>query len=137
MNKFGQFLMTHKLALAAAAALAIGVPVAAQSGELAMLSSLDKGGWNLRVRDDNTEQRVCVRSGQEFIQLRHKQPGCSRFIVQDGADEVVVQYTCRGNGYGRTSIRREGTGLVQIKSQGIYDGTPFSISAEARHNGNC
>jgi len=127
----------RRLGLVALLASAVAVPVAAQSGQLAMLSSLDKGGWNLRVRDDGTEQRVCVRSGQEFIQLRHKEPGCSRFIVQDGSDEVVVQYTCRGNGYGRTSIRREGAGLVQIKSQGIYDGTPFSISAEARHNGDC
>ena len=137
MSKFGQVLKTNKLGLTALAALVVGVPVAAQSGELAMLSSLDKGGWNLRVRDDGSQQRLCVRNGQEFIQLRHKQPGCSRFIVQDGAEEVVVQYTCRGNGYGRTSIRREGNGLVQIQSQGIYDGAPFSISAEARHNGAC
>ena len=137
MSKFGQVLKANKLAVGALAALVVGVPVAAQSGELAMLASLDKGGWNLRVRDDGSQQRVCVRSGQEFIQIRHKQPGCSRFIVQDGSEEVVVQYTCRGNGYGRTSIRREGNGLVQIQSQGIYDGAPFSISAEARHNGAC
>ena len=68
---------------------------------------------------------------------RHRQSGCSRVVVQDGADEVVVQYTCRGNGYGRTSIRREGNSLVQIRSQGIQGGTPFSFSAEARHSGSC
>jgi hypothetical protein len=111
--------------------------VAAHAAELAMLDTLDKGGWTLRVREDGSQQRICVRSGQEFVQLRHKQPGCSRFVVQDGADEVVVQYTCRGNGYGRTSIRRESHGLVQIRSQGIVNGAPFSISAEARHTGAC
>jgi hypothetical protein len=137
MTKFGQFLKAHRLPLVVLAALFVGVPAAAQSGQLAMLASLNKGGWNLRIRDDGSQQRLCVRDGQEFIQLRHKQGGCSRFIVQDNADEVVVQYTCRGNGYGRTSIRREGSGLVQIQSQGIYDGAPFSISAEARHNGAC
>jgi hypothetical protein len=123
--------------LATLIALLVGVPIAGEAAELAMLASLNKGGWNLRIRDDGTQQRICVRDGQEFIQLRHKQPGCSRFVVRDDPDEVVVQYTCRGNGYGRTSIRREGNGLVQIQSQGIYDGTPFSISAEARHNGAC
>ena len=102
-----------------------------------MLDSLTKGAWSLRIRDDGSEQRICVRDGREFIQLRHKQPGCSRFVVQDSADEVVVQYTCRGNGYGRTSIRREGNGLVQLQSQGIIDGAPFSISGEARHSGGC
>jgi len=110
---------------------------ATQAAELAMLASLDKGEWTLRVRDDGSQQKICVRSGQEFVQLRHRQPGCSRFVVQDGANEVIVQYTCRGNGYGRTSVRRESSGLVQIRSQGIVDGAPFAISAEARRTGSC
>ena len=102
-----------------------------------MLDSLTKGGWTLRIRDNGAEQRICVRDGRELIQIRHKQAGCSRFVVRDEANEVVVQYTCRGNGYGRTSIRRESNGLVQIQSQGIIDGAPFSISGEARHGGSC
>lgn len=122
--------------LGAGAALA-AVPLEAQAPELAMLDTLAKGAWTLRIRDDGTQQRICVRDGREFIQLRHRQAGCSRFVVQDGADEVVVQYTCRGNGYGRTSIRREGASLVQIRSQGIEGGTPFAFTAEARHGGSC
>jgi hypothetical protein len=120
----------------AGAALA-AVPIAALSAELAMLDSLTKGEWTLRVRDDGSVQRICVRNGRELVQLRHRQSGCSRFVVQDGADEVVVQYTCPGNGYGRTSIRRESNGLVQIQSQGIYGGAPFAFSGEARHSGRC
>jgi len=112
-------------------------PLEAQAPELAMLDSLTKGAWNLRIREDGSQQKICVRDGREFIQLRHRQPGCSRFVVQDGADEVVVHYTCRGAGDGRTSIRRESTSLVQIRSQGIEGGTPFSFSAEARHTGSC
>ena len=123
-------------AVVAALALA-AAPLEAQAPELAMLDSLTKGAWSLRNRDDGTQRRICVRDGREFIQLRHRQSGCSRFVVQDGANEVIVQYTCRGNGYGRTSIRREGAGLVQIRSQGIEGGTPFSFSAEARHAGSC
>lgn len=119
------------------AALLIGVPLAGHAAELGMLDSLTKGGWTLRIRDNGAEQRICVRDGRELIQIRHKQAGCSRFVVRDEANEVVVQYTCRGNGYGRTSIRRESNGLVQIQSQGIIDGAPFSISGEARHGGSC
>ena len=119
------------------AALLAAVPLAVDAAELGMLDSLAKGAWNLRIRDDGSEQRICVRDGRELIQLRHKQAGCSRFVVQDDTDEVVVQYTCRGNGYGRTSIRREANGLVQVQSQGIVDGAPFSISGEARHSGSC
>lgn len=120
-----------------AAALLAATPFALQAAELGMLDTLSKGAWSLRIRDDGSEQRICLRDGRELIQLRHKQPGCSRFVVRDSADEVVVQYTCRGNGYGRTSIRREGNGLVQLQSQGIIDGAPFSISGEARHSGAC
>ena len=84
------------------AALLIGVPLAGHAAELGMLDSLTKGGWTLRIRDNGAEQRICVRDGRELIQIRHKQAGCSRFVVRDEANEVVVQYTCRGNGYGRT-----------------------------------
>lgn len=123
---------------AAVAVLALAaVPLEAQGPELAMLDGLTKGAWDLRNREDGTHQRICVRDGREFIQLRHRQSGCSRFVVQDGANEVVVSYTCRGNGDGRTSIRRESASLVQIRSQGIESGTPFSLNAEARHTGSC
>ena len=120
-----------------AAVLIIAVPLVAHSAELAMLDALAKGAWNLRIRDNGSQQRICVRSGRELIQIQHKQPGCSQFVVEDAANVVVVQYTCRGNGYGRTSIRREGSDVLQIQTQGIYDGTPFSYSGEARLSGSC
>ena len=118
-------------------ALLVGIPLAGHAAELGMLDSLTKGAWTLRIRDDGSTQRICLRDGRELIQIRHKQPGCTRFVVRDTENEVVVQYTCRGNGYGRTSIRRESNDLVQIQSQGIIDGAPFSISGEARRGGSC
>jgi len=123
------------LVLGGAAAAAI--PVAAMPPSLAMLDTLSKGSWTLRNRNDGSQERICVRDGTEFVQLRHPQPGCSRFTVKDEPDEVVVQYTCRGTGYGRTTIRREGPELVQVKSEGIQNGRPFSINAEARRSGRC
>jgi hypothetical protein len=119
------------------AALAVLAPAVSQSAELGMLDALTKGQWTLRTREEATPLRVCVRTGRELIQLRHTQSGCSRFVVEDGPNEVVVQYTCPGNGYGRTSIRRESNNLVQIQSQGIDNGAPFSFSGEARHTGRC
>ena len=102
-----------------------------------MLDTLTRGTWELRMRSDAPPMQVCVRTGRELIQLRHRQLTCDRFIVQDEPGEVTVQYTCRGNGYGRTTIRRESAGLVQIRSQGIQGGTPFSIEGEARRTGAC
>jgi hypothetical protein len=127
------------------AAVAAGIPLtfllapaSAQAPGLAMLDKLDRGQWVIRYRDGSGSKQVCLRNGRELIQLRHSQPGCTRYVVEDGANEVTVQYTCKGSGYGRTSIRRESATLAQLDSQGIgADGLPFQFSAEARRVGTC
>lgn len=121
---------------AAIPAAFFGGPAVAQSS-LAMLDSLERGAWEIRYRDGTPPRKICVRTGRELIQLRHDDSGCNRFVVEDGKSEVTVQYTCRGNGYGRTNIRKEAAGLVQIDSQGIANGRPFQFSAEARRTGAC
>lgn len=127
-------------AISTFAALFAGLTVAssAQRPALAMLDGLDAGDWQMRIRDEpDSPIRLCVANGRDFIQLRHPSQRCKRIVVDDAAAEVTVQYTCPGKGYGRTSIRRESNRLVQIESQGIADGLPFSFSAEARRVGSC
>lgn len=119
------------------AALAVGVPLAAQNGGLAMLEQLAKGEWTVSFRDGRPDRKICLKSGEELIQLRHNKPDCSRFVVENASAKVTVQYTCPGDGYGRTNIRRETGGLVQIESQGIASGLPFEFAAEARRTGSC
>ncbi len=125
------------MALAGALAIASAAPGFVQGGDLAMLDGLAKGEWTLHPRDDSASRKICVRSGRELIQLQHREPNCSRFVVEDSDTKVTVQYTCPGNGYGRTKIRRETSSLVQIESQGIANGLPFQFTAEARRTGNC
>ncbi|BDI59647.1 hypothetical protein MACH05_02070 [Qipengyuania nanhaisediminis] len=118
-------------------ALGFALPAAAQGDGLDMLGGLTKGEWTVSYRDGSPDRKICVRSGRELIQLQHSTRGCSRFVVEDGASRVTVQYTCPGDGYGRTNIRRESASLVQIESQGIASGLPFQFAAEARRTGNC
>jgi hypothetical protein len=118
-------------------ALGVAIPVAAQNDGLAMLGGLTKGEWTIKHRDGSADRKICVETGQELIQLRHTESDCSRFVVEDGANKVTVQYTCPGNGYGRTNIRKETNALVQIESQGIASGLPFQFAAEARRTGSC
>ncbi len=127
-----------RIGLAAALAfLGLALPATAQAPELAMLTTLSKGNWELRLRSDGSQRSICLRTGRELIQLRHRQTGCTQFVVQDEPDVVTVQYTCRGDGYGRTTIRREGSSLAQVRSQGTQGGMPFSIEGEARRTGPC
>lgn len=118
-------------------ALGLALPAAAQTDSLAMLGGLTKGEWTIKHRDGSQDRKICVKTGQELIQLRHNEAGCSRFVVEDGTNKVTVQYTCPGNGYGRTNIRKENGSLVQIESQGIASGLPFQFAAEARRTGSC
>ncbi|MXP30773.1 DUF3617 domain-containing protein [Parerythrobacter jejuensis] len=120
-----------------ASIVALTVPTQAQAPSLAMLDKLQPGEWEIRYRDGSPARKLCLGSGRDLIQLRHRTPKCNRFVVEDGQAEVTVQYTCRGNGYGRTSIRRESNLLVQIESQGIEGGLPFSFTAEGRRVGAC
>ncbi len=117
--------------------LGLALPVAAETDGLSMLGGLSKGEWTIKHRDGSADRRICVKSGQELIQLRHDEPDCSRFVVEDETSKITVQYTCPGNGYGRTNIRKETGGLVQIESQGIASGLPFQFAAEARRTGTC
>ena len=118
------------------AAVLLAVPAMGQN-PLGMLDRL-QGRWELRVREPGGEvQRLCLQDGRRLIQLRHPGTTCNRLIINDANNEVTVQYTCPGRGYGRTEIRMETERLVQIQTQGIAEGLPFSYTMEGRRVGDC
>jgi hypothetical protein len=123
-------------ALSVAALSSVAVP--AQAPALAMLDTLEKGQWELRERGGTSMLRsFCLGDARSFIQLKHTRGNCSRYVIADGPSEVTVHYTCPGAGHGRTTIRRETNRLVQIDTQGIAGGSPFSHEYEARRAGGC
>lgn len=121
------------------AALVMGAaPAAGQRQSLVMLDRIQAGQWELVARDGSrARERVCLRDGRRLIQWRHPVSTCERLIVDDSATEVTVQYTCRGQGFGRTSIRMETSRLFQMQTQGIANGLPFDFAAEGRYIGPC
>jgi hypothetical protein len=124
--------------IAAAVVLALAAPAMGAGPTLAMLDQLEAGRWEIRNREPGAApQRICLSSGHRLIQLRHPGTPCDRFVIEDGPSDVTVQYTCKGQGYGRTHIRRETGRLVQIDSRGIAGGLPFEFNAEARRVGDC
>lgn len=124
-------------ALFALAALS-SVTGVAQVRPLSVLAQIEEGEWELRTRDEpQVPQHICLRDGRRLIQLRHAGLRCERMVVEDTPEQITVQYTCPGHGYGRTQIRRESESLVQIDSQGIAEGLPFAFAAEARRLGSC
>ena len=111
---------------------------AADPSAKGLLSSLDHGDWELRIRNDNGAKRhICFDGGLQLVQLGHAGMNCKSVVLSNTPEQITVQYTCPGQGYGRTSIRRETHRLVQIDSQGIAQGVPFAFAAEARRVGAC
>lgn len=128
---------TGSIILAALACVAAAPLAAAAGNALGFLNRLEPGRWVVASRDGGPSRAVCLGDPIQLIRLRHSSGSCSRYVVEDAADKVTVQYTCKGSGYGRTSVRRETASLVQIESQGIEGGLPFQFRAEARRTGAC
>ncbi|HET6525856.1 hypothetical protein [Sphingopyxis sp.] len=135
MAIFSPFARYGLMALGLAGA-ATAVP--AQAPSLAMLDRLEKGSWQLRERGkDSVVRTVCVGDARRMIQVYHPGATCSRYVIEDAPNSVTVHYTCPGAGHGRTTIRSETNRLVQIDTQGIAEGRPFSQAIEARRTGGC
>ena len=132
-------LPTMKLAasLALATGAVLAAPLAAGTSASALFGELRMGAWEIRERGSDTTRRICLRSERDLVQLRHRGQSCRRIVIENGTAAATVQYSCAGAGYGRTHIRRESADLVQLKSDGIERGAPFSLEAEARRVGNC
>jgi len=119
------------------ALLAAIAPTIAQGDALGLLNRLQPGEWVVASRDGGPSRKLCLGDPSQLVQLRHAGGACTRYVVEDEPDKVTVQYTCKGNGFGRTSIRQETRELVQIESQGTVRGLPFQFKAEARRVGAC
>jgi hypothetical protein len=131
--------MSSATVLIRAAVLAVvAVPAAAEAPSLALLQRLEPGLWQLRDREAQSPPRnICIGDARLLLQLRHERLDCAHFVVEDTPQSATVTYRCSGAGHGRTTLRRETGRLVQIDTQGVDGGAPFSASYEARRTGAC
>jgi hypothetical protein len=106
-----------------------------------LLESIEQGMWQLRPASGSSAKlpvsQYCVGNPDRLVQLRHINNNCSQNIIRSTHNSVTISYSCRGQGQGITSIRRETSRLIQIQSQGIWNGGPFNFTAEGRRIGTC
>lgn len=99
---------------------------------------LEAGEWELRGRgEDAGLRRLCVTDRRQLLQIQHPRHNCKTFVVSDSAAMLIVTYECGAGGGGRTELRTETPRLVQIHSQGVAGGAPFSFALEGRRVGDC
>ncbi len=120
---------------------ATGATAFAHGTDLSLLESLDRGLWQLRAvgggKPGAAIDKLCVGDPARLTQIQHGDTPCTRYVVRSTPNSVTVSYSCRGQGQGLTTIRRESGKLIQIQSQGIKNNAPFSFSVEGRRAGTC
>jgi hypothetical protein len=106
-----------------------------------LFDSIEHGLWQLRPASGSGStipvNQYCMGTPERLVQLRHSGADCSQNIIRATANSITVSYSCRGQGQGITTIRRETSRLIQIQSQGIWNGSPFNFTAEGRRTGTC
>lgn len=111
---------------------------AAEAPPITALSQLQPGKWSLTSRDPAFAPRaICIGDARVLIQIRHPNPGCTKFVVTNEPTRAVVSYKCPGGGSGMTTVRVETPRLAQIETQGLAGGAPFDFAIEARRIGGC
>jgi hypothetical protein len=137
MNRVHKLVLAGLLSLGAGSA-AQGV-VAQDSGSL--LQTLERGLWQLRAVGGGASaagaSQLCLGDPKLLAQIQHGATACSHMVVESTANAVTISYSCKGAGQGLTTIRKESGRLIQIKSQGIRNSSPFSFTVEGRRAGTC
>ncbi|MDZ7588817.1 MAG: hypothetical protein U5J78_06685 [Parasphingorhabdus sp.] len=124
--------------IAVAFAGTLAAAAVAQVPDLSLLAGLKSGGWVLKVRgSDEAPRKICLGDRSQLLHPEHVSTRCSQYVIEDTPNDLRVSYKCGALGHGVTSIHRETNNLVQIKSQGILRGAPFSVAYEARYTGAC
>ncbi|HMJ94192.1 MAG TPA: hypothetical protein VK472_08845 [Allosphingosinicella sp.] len=115
-----------------------GPAYALATASLEAFGQLEPGRWQIRDLDAGVDrQSLCLGDPILLAQLEHDGPPCAREIIDSGPNGGTVRYTCRGRGFGHSTIRIETPRLVKIRTQGIKGTQPFSFRAEARRVGDC
>jgi hypothetical protein len=124
---------TRFAAFAAAAFAVIG------SGAIAgALSQVMPGMWEVSgIPGAHTPAKACFASVDQLEQYEHRGRSCSRKVLSEVGTTLVVQYSCGGNGFGRTQVTAITPRSLRIETQGISDGLPFNYVLQARRVGDC
>lgn len=110
----------------------------ANANDLALLHTLERGQWSFRATGAEAPMtKICLGNPELLTQIQHSGVACDRYVVRSTVNSVTVSYTCKGQGQGLTTIRKESNRIIHIQSQGIHNNAPFSFSVEGRKIGPC
>jgi hypothetical protein len=118
-----------------AALLVAAWPAATQ--QPSPLAQVERGRWDLRTTGGTATAAICLGNPILLAQPQNAPHPCSSEILSTEGHVITVSFVCPGMGRGRALLRVETPRLVQIDSQGVSNGAPFALRAQARRTGPC
>ena len=104
----------------------------------AALAKASPGLWEIyRLPGNRDMARECVGDVLSLAQYEHRGHRCTSSIVTDGPISTVIQYSCPGGGFGRSTLTMITPRSLRIETQGISDNLPFNYVLQARRVGDC
>lgn len=124
------------IALIGVAGVASAVP--AKAPPIAVFSIIEPGQWELHeVGSTAPSRQLCVTNPDMLIQLRHGGTQCARYVTENTAQAVTVNYDCDAAGSGRTTITLDTPRQIRVQTQGIAQAAPFDVEYSAHRVGAC
>jgi hypothetical protein len=114
---------------------AAGAP-AQRSAAPNALGGLEHGQWQLRNAEGEL-RRLCLGNPATLIQIMHGNTQCEHFVMENTQRSATVRYTCPSHGHGRTTISVDTPRVINLETQGVANGAPFSEQFEGRRIGAC
>jgi hypothetical protein len=101
------------------------------------LGQVEHGLWEVRGSSGVAIGSLCLGDPLLLAQPLHAPQSCTAEVQSADGHVATVGFVCPGMGRGRTLLRVETPRLVQIDMQGISNGAPFALRAQARRTGPC
>lgn len=133
------------LAILPVAALAL-TAAATDAPALQVLGDFSAGQWQVSPADADSRMRrpkgdnQCLADVMPIVHAGHESAAagaCTHTVVQDAADRGIVTYVCKGQGYGRTDIRKLPDGGYIVDAQGIAGSDPYEMKGVFKRTGDC
>ena len=121
----------------AVAAVVTGANLAAAEGA-GIFAQTAPGLWEMSgAPGSKTAPRQCVADVESLAQYEHRGRACTRRVVRQTESSAVIEYSCAGQGFGRSELTLITPRSLRIQTQGIAGGLPFNYVLQARRVGDC
>lgn len=120
-----------------AAAGLVAVATVAGAAQIAALTEVTGGEWQLKEIGGTETKTVCLADPAMLFQVQHPTATCKRNVIDSEAKAATVQYSCASGGSGRTTLTVRSSQSIKVETQGMSGGAPFAIDYDAKRIGDC